>query len=204
MNVLIIPEDFRNDQYILRPLIRSVLASAGKPNANVRVLTDPLVGGVDKALDLAFLQNEVLPLYRQVDLFLLIVDRDGQANRRAALLNLERQLCFFLGADRCLLAEAAIEEIEVWALAAEPLPWAWADVRSENHPKETYFEPFAKSQRIDEEPGGGRDTLGKKAASNLRRVRQLCPELNSLAIRVENFCDGQGCVNGPYQIPPVP
>jgi hypothetical protein len=37
MNVLIIPEDFRKDQYIVKPLIRRMLAEIGKPNANLRV-----------------------------------------------------------------------------------------------------------------------------------------------------------------------
>lgn len=50
MNVLLIPEDFRNDQYILGPLFSGLLALCGKPNANVRVCLDPLLGGVSEAM----------------------------------------------------------------------------------------------------------------------------------------------------------
>ena len=37
MNVLVVPEDFRNDQYILKPLFERLLQSVGKPHARVRV-----------------------------------------------------------------------------------------------------------------------------------------------------------------------
>ena len=49
MNVLIIPEDFRYDQYILRPLFQRLFRSLDR-RATVTVLTDPLLGGVDEAL----------------------------------------------------------------------------------------------------------------------------------------------------------
>ena len=35
MNVLIIPEDFRKDQYILKPILEAMLAAVGKPQAKV-------------------------------------------------------------------------------------------------------------------------------------------------------------------------
>jgi hypothetical protein len=50
MNVLIIPEDFRKDQFILRPIISAMFAKLGR-QANVEVLTDPLLGGIDKAVN---------------------------------------------------------------------------------------------------------------------------------------------------------
>ena len=34
MNVLIIPEDFRNDQHILKPLFRRLFRAIGKPHAS--------------------------------------------------------------------------------------------------------------------------------------------------------------------------
>jgi len=49
MNVLIIPEDFRKDQYILKPIIEKMLAHMGL-RARVRVYTDPKLGGVGEAL----------------------------------------------------------------------------------------------------------------------------------------------------------
>lgn len=50
MNVLVIPEDFRKDQYVLKPIIKAMMAQLGKPRAKVRVCSDPLLGGVTEAL----------------------------------------------------------------------------------------------------------------------------------------------------------
>ena len=50
MNVLIIPEDLRNDQYVLKPIISALLQNLGKPRANVQVCRDPLLGGIKQAL----------------------------------------------------------------------------------------------------------------------------------------------------------
>ena len=44
MNILIIPEDFRNDQYILKPLFSRLFRSIGKPRVTVDVCRDPLPG----------------------------------------------------------------------------------------------------------------------------------------------------------------
>jgi hypothetical protein len=49
MNVLIIPEDFRKDQYVVKPIIQRMFVAVGKPNAKVRVCLDPLMGGVREA-----------------------------------------------------------------------------------------------------------------------------------------------------------
>ena len=50
MNVLIIPEDFRRDQYILKPIFERLFRSIGRRRARVEVCRDPLLGGVDEAL----------------------------------------------------------------------------------------------------------------------------------------------------------
>lgn len=50
MNVLVIPEDFRKDQYLLRPLFVRLMRALGRPNARVAVCQDPLLGGVNEAL----------------------------------------------------------------------------------------------------------------------------------------------------------
>lgn len=49
MNVLLIPEDFRKDQYILKPLFIRLFGIIGR-RARVRVCQDPLLGGVGEAL----------------------------------------------------------------------------------------------------------------------------------------------------------
>src|SRR5258708_11895219 len=149
-----------------------MMAAVGKPKAKVQILTDPLLGSVTAAMSWSNLE-EIFDRYRMVNLFLLIVDRDLDSNRRIALDNLEKR-----AENRCvLLAENAWQEIEVWALAAQDLPrkWKWADVRSEQHPKEVYFEPFALSRGLQGEPGRGRKTLGREAAARYTRVRQPVP-----------------------------
>ena len=81
MNVLVIPEDFRKDQYILKPILQALLRASGRPNAKLQICQDPLLAGVDQALRWERIA-EVLEMYPMVDLFLLIVDRDGVSTRR--------------------------------------------------------------------------------------------------------------------------
>lgn len=178
MNVLIIPEDFRKDQYIVAPLVRRMLAEVGREQAKVRVCLDPLLGGVGEALKWARLKD-ILDRYRgMVQLFLLLVDRDGNAGRHSALQELERRATELLGPQRLFLAEHAWQELEVWALAGQKLPdqWSWQEIRAEIHPKERYFEPLARGRGLTAEPGEGRTTLGREAAQNYARVRSRCPE----------------------------
>ena len=37
MRVLVIPEDFRKDQYMLKPIITALMKSLGKPSAKIRI-----------------------------------------------------------------------------------------------------------------------------------------------------------------------
>ncbi|MEW6219820.1 MAG: hypothetical protein AB1634_09850 [Thermodesulfobacteriota bacterium] len=179
MNVLVIPEDFRKDQYIVKPLVQAMLAAVGKPRARVEVCKDPLLRGITEATSWARIR-EILDRYRgMVRLFLLLVDRDGNQGRRA-LDALETQARTAAGeAGSILLAEHGWQEIEVWALAGQkdlPKDWSWAEIRAEVHPKERYFEPLARRRGLAHEPGQGRKTLGQEAAANYPRVRALCPE----------------------------
>ncbi len=77
LKVLVIPEDFRKDQYILGPLVRQLFKEVGKQRARVRICLEPLMGGVDQALDWQQI-DEVIDMYPIVDVFLLLVDRDGE------------------------------------------------------------------------------------------------------------------------------
>ena len=186
MNVLVIPEDFRKDQHLLRPLIQALLAHLGKPRAKVVVCFDPLLAGVSRALDEAEL-NTIVRDNPMVDLFLLCVDRDGEPGRRAALDRLEARLQPRVKKESALfLGENAWQELEVWTLAGHDLPsdWQWAVIRTERDPKERYFEPLARARGVHETEGGGRRTLGEKAARRFRRVCQRCPEVQTLCDRV--------------------
>ena len=178
MNVLIIPEDFRKDQHVLKPILTKMMAAIGKPNANIQVCLDPLLGGVTEALKWERI-SEVIKMYPMVAVFLLIVDRDAKEGRRAALDNLSTKAASVIGDGRVFLAENAWQEIEVWALAGIatlPKGWVWNDVRSEANPKERYFTPYATSRGLHDEPGQGRTTLGREAAQNYARVRSRCKE----------------------------
>ncbi|HEX8438163.1 hypothetical protein [Archangium sp.] len=192
MNVLVIPENFALDQYVLKPLVKAMMDTVGRPRAVVRVCQDPLLGSVDQALKWERIQ-EVLARYRgMVDLFLLIVDRDGEPHRRGRIDAIESQAAGVLVAPRRLLGENAWQEIEVWVLAGHELPkeWAWADIRAHRDPKEAYFEPFARLQGVSEQPYGGRESLARSAASRYERVRQLCPEdIGVLEQRIRAFLD---------------
>ncbi len=184
MNVLVIPEDFRKDQYILKPIIGRLFRSAGRPRASVRVCQDPLLGGVTEAMKPDRLA-EIFERYDgMTDIFILCVDRDGSVARRERLDQLEQQF----GNGRVFLAENAWEELETWVLAGIDLPadWRWADVRAEVHVKERYFDILAGQRGVADHPGGGRKTLAEEAAPRINVVRQKCPEdFDALARRIE-------------------
>jgi hypothetical protein len=190
MNVLVIPEDFRYDQYILQPVIRALFQQLGKPNAKIRVCTDPLLGGIDQALNRQKLQA-IIERYGMIDLFLLCVDRDAKAGRDGELRQRELWMQDALDPLRQnFLGSSAWQEIEVWALAGlSDLPnnWSWADIRQEPHPKEVYFEKYAEMRGKSSELAGGRKSLGIEAAKKYERVRQRCPELKELEDRIQTW-----------------
>ena len=184
MRVLVIPEDFRNDQYVLKPLFERLLRSAGKPHARILVCKDPLLGGVGEALKSARIREIVDQYEGMTDVFILCVDRDDSEGRRPRLDAIETEF----GNGRAFLAENAWEEIETWALAGLNLPkdWHWNDVRAEVDVKERYFEPLARERGVADGPGGGRKALGEEAARSIGAIRQKCPEdFDALARRVE-------------------
>ena len=97
MKVLIIPEDFRNDQYILKPLFSRLFHDIGKPRTKVEVCCDPLLGGVDEAMKIQRIEEILMQHGGMTDIFILCIDRDGDKNRRQKLDRLEskfRQLPF--------------------------------------------------------------------------------------------------------------
>ena len=111
MNVLVIPEDFRKDQHMLKPIIKGMMKAIGQPRARGRVCQDPKLGGVGQATNWEEIEA-ILDRYQwTINLFLLCVDRDGNENRRATLDHLETQASAMLSSERRLLASNAIEEI---------------------------------------------------------------------------------------------
>ena len=185
MNIVVIPEDFRKDQYILKPLVSQLFKRLGASNPRVNVCRDPLLGGIGEALKTDKLAEIVNDQSGMTDIFILCVDRDGVVGRRERLDQIEAE---FQG--RCVFfAENAWEEVETWALAGLRMPndWRWEDVRAEVDVKERYFEPLAAQRGLAESLGGGRKVLGEEASRSIRSIRQKCPEdFDSLARRLEN------------------
>ena len=189
MNVLVIPEDFRKDQYILKPIVQAMMVAVGQPRAEVRVCQDPLLGSVAQATRWERIEPIITRYRYRVGLFLLCVDRDGDGNRRASLDYLERRAAALLTGDRRFLAEHAWQEIEVWALAGQDLPaaWSWPAVRAEPNPKERYYLPYAVQRGLTNEPAYGRRTLAEEAAQQYERLRQRCPEIAGLEQRLSDW-----------------
>ena len=180
MNVIVIPEDFRKDQYILKPLFTRLSRRIGTHSVRVRVCQDPLLGGIDEALKLERLR-EIVERYPMVDVFILCVDRDGKVHRRQRLDRIEEEF------GSHFFAENAWEELETWVLAGLDLPsdWRWADVRAEVEVKERYFEPLVAQRGLSDSPGGGRKVLGAEASRRIDAIRQKCPDdFDALARRL--------------------
>ena len=183
MNVLIIPEDFRKDQYILKPLFTRLFRRIGMRSVQIEVCQNPLLGGIAEALKTDNLTKIVEKRRGMYDLFILCVDRDGEVGRRQRLNDIEREL----GLN--FLAENAWEELETWVLAGLDLPpeWRWADVRAEINVKEGYFEPLIirRGMLIDSSHTGWK-TFGAAASRRINAIRQKCPEdFDALARRLE-------------------
>ena len=184
MRVLVIPEDFRKDQYILKPLFSRLLRALVRRSVKVEVCRDPLLGGVQEALKSDRLAEVVQQHEGMTDIFILCVDRDGNVGRRERLDNIEAEF----GNDHAFFAENAWEEIETWVLAGLNLPnqWRWANVRADVQVKETYFEPLAAQRGLTDEPGRGRKALGEEASRRINVIRQKCPEdFDAIARRIE-------------------
>ena len=183
MKALIIPEDFRKDQYILKPLFTRLFRHLGVRPVEVEVCQNPLLGGVGNALNLENLDtifDKRRPMY---DLLILCVDRDGEAGRRQRLDEIEAHF----GSN--FFAVNAWEELETWVLAGLDLPseWRWADVRAEIHVKEQYFEPLAALRGLANSQGGGRKALAELASRRIPAIRRKCPEdFDALALRLES------------------
>ncbi len=183
MKVLVIPEDFRNDQYILKPLFSRLLRTMVSRPVRVRVCQE-LLGGIGEALKSERLEEIIQQYEGAADVYILCVDRDGIAGRRQRLDDIEVEF----SNSQTFLAENAWEEIETWVLAGLDLPsdWSWKDVRAEPQVKETYFKPLTDLHGLSDSPGGGRQALGEAASRRIGAIRMKCPEdFDALARRLE-------------------
>lgn len=183
--MLVVPEDPRNDRYILDPLVVRVLAECGKPNARVTVLTDPRAEGYEHAKQL--LKDRVLATYSHQHLVLFLPDADGK-DRSGTFEELEA-LAHRTGVH--LLCCAAVQEVEAWLLAGhtEKLDRPWNEVRNDVSVKENVFVPFLERYGDRRRAGGGRDTLMKETLGNYRGLTDRCPELRELENRIRELIE---------------
>lgn len=188
MNVLVIPEDFRKDQYIIKPIFTRLFRRLGAPSVEVTICREPLLVGIGEALKLERIAEIVDQQAPMRDILVLCVDRDGEVGRRQRLDDIEAAIQARLGDRVRFFAENAWEELETWVLAGLNLPgnWRWADVRDEIHVKEQYFEPLAVMRGLAGSMGGGRRALAEEASRRVLAIRRKCPEdFNALAERLE-------------------
>ena len=180
--VLIIPENPTNDQHILKPVVEALFDDLGQ-NAKITVLQEPHIHGIEQALDPAIL-TDVFDIYATTDLFLLIVDRDGELNR---VKRFDRLRELATSRTKTLIGCLAIEELEVWALALykDELSARWPEVRSEVHVKERHFQPLAESKGWQTAVGGGRKHAMRQLKGNWRSLKSLCSELQELQAAIE-------------------
>jgi hypothetical protein len=183
VKVLVIPEDPALDQYILKPVVERIFADFGK-SPRVTILPKPRLRGVAQALKASILAD-IVATYPMNDLFLVLVDRDGEEARSAIATAREREHSGRLFV--CL----AIEEIEVWMLAihSQTLGISWRDIRAEIHPKERFAHPFLEERAPKLALGGGRPWAMRELGGQWRGVLDRCPELKDLKQRIETWLD---------------
>ncbi len=176
--VLVVPEDFTKDEHILKPLVERILEDCGR-KAQVQVCRDPNFQGVDAALDIDSLRSAVVGRYPMVDLFILLVDRDGKPGRESSADRIERTLSAELKpTERRFLAELARQEVEVFILAGHDLPsdWRWNEIRTDADVKNMFFKRFVALHGTSRQPHDGRKKLMVEAVTNWQRIKSRCPE----------------------------
>lgn len=185
LRILVIPEDPTHDQYILKPIVEQLFDDLGK-RARVTVLQNPRLRGVEQALDPDTL-SDIVDTYPMVDLFLLLVDRDGDAGRHDRVAHIESQF-------GRLFACLAIEEVEVWMLALhrQKLGADWQTVRVEPHAKERFALPFLAEHAPALSLGAGRKWAMRDLSAGWSALMQLCPELEKLKARVDDWLATHG------------
>lgn len=179
LRVLVIPEEPTYNGYILKPLTQALLAAAGRPRADVTVLSSPRLTGFDHAM--RAIRDELPGKYRHFDLWIFVPDADRAAD--AAMVALEADLR--RGGVRLLVC-AAQPEVEIYACVAHRagLGMTWNEAREHPRFKDQVFEPLLARHGDPRRPGGGRDQLVASTLTNFPALLQFCPELARLLERI--------------------
>ncbi|HKI00625.1 MAG TPA: hypothetical protein VKK31_01475 [Thermoanaerobaculia bacterium] len=185
MKVLVIPEDPSLDQYILKPVVEKLFAELGR-HPRVNILSKPRLRGVAEALSSPILAD-IVATYPMNDLFLVIVDRDGDEGRQRVRVAREQEH------PQRLFVCLAVEEIEVWMLAIHyaSLSASWRDICTEIHSKERFAYPFLRERAPKLDPGRGRVWAMRDLGSQWRGVLQRCPEIEELKQRIRAWLEAR-------------
>lgn len=188
-NVLVIPEDFTKDEHVLKPVVEKILADAGRANPTILVCRDPNFRGIGEAMKKERLRKDVVDRYPMVDLFILLVDRDGDAGRELKAASLEVELTTDLRArNGRFVAELARQEVEVFVLAGHDMPqgWTWQQVRADPDVKNAAFQDLVRAKGTHRLPHEGRKRLMAEGVRNWARIKSRCPEdIGSLIERLK-------------------
>ena len=183
-NVLVIPEDPTHNGYILKPLVEALCEDAGKPQAKIKLLEIPKLGGYDQATKA--IRTELPERYHFMDLWIFFPDADRASD--AAMKALENEV-----AERGirLFCCPARPEVEIYACATfrTEIDIPWEEVRTHPRMKEDIFLPLLEKHGDRARPGNGRDVMIDGALRNLPLLFQLCPELKLLRDRIEQLID---------------
>ena len=197
LKVLVVPEDPTYNGAILQPVVERILLEVGKPNAVVKVLTDPKLNGISDAK--RAIREELPSRYKHVPLWLFIPDADQAGNLRS----LEEEM---QARGIPLLCCAAQPEVEVWLLVGFRnklgLDWEmarrhsrfrnklgldWEMARRHSRLKEKIFAPFLAQNGDRRLPDGGRGELTRETLKNYRGLRKVCPEIAEFEERIARF-----------------
>ena len=179
MKVLVIPEDQTYNGYILRPLVKAIVADAGRPSVKVTTPGQPRIRGYPHAMTV--IRDELPVLYGFYDLWLFFPDADRASSD--AMRRLESDLA---NQGVSLFCCPAQPEVEIYACAAfrADLRVSWNDARMNPRMKEEVFRPLLDMRGDPRRTGGGRDLMVVESLRNLPQLYRLCPELLTLRDRI--------------------
>lgn len=186
MKVLVIPEDQTWNGYILRPLVKAIMADAGRRRARVTIAPEPRLRGYAHAVKA--IREDLPGLYGFFDLWLFFPDADRASID--AMRALERNLA---ERDIRLLCCAAQPELEIYACVAfrSDMQETWEDARRNQRMKEEVFQPLLDQHGYQKQPGKSRGLMIKQSLMNLPLLFQLCPELKCLRDRIAAHLSGR-------------
>ena len=182
LRVLVIPEDPTFNGHILAPLVRALMADAGRPSARVQILANPRVQGYVQARQA--IRDRLPGRYGWYNLWLFFPDADRV--NEDAMRGLEAEL---EAKGISLLCCPAQPEVEIYACAAflrdlRDMNQTWAELREHPRLKEEVFEPLLEQHGDSDGPDQGRGFMIEQSLRNLPLLYRLCCELKTLRDRI--------------------